>query len=152
MPQFDLSNFPSMILWLCVCFAIVIVFFKWFVLPRHMANIDLRSKTIQAALNQYNSCSQMTNDLLAQYNADLKNAQKKADKDFEDTASVLEQKAQSELARIRHTLDQKKKQIQDGFEQQHLVDVDSIANEINKMSDVALSIFSKPKFKGAVHD
>lgn len=133
LPQFNPDTWASQIFWLAISFTILYVFFAKFILPSLTATIENREGKIKGDLNAARDLSKQAEKIRLEYEAELKNASKKAASDIKAIDDAAKAKTAQYLADFRKKFDTEVQSTEsklDASKGQALVEMQKIAAEI----------------------
>ncbi|MBF0589536.1 MAG: F0F1 ATP synthase subunit B [Magnetococcales bacterium] len=117
LPQFDASTFSSQFFWTLVSFLALLFLLNKYVIPAINRVLDAREKTISGDLSNAENMKKEAQQVLADYQAKLRDSAKKAEQTLADAQKEAAQNREQALKELNAELQKKQDSATEAIEQ-----------------------------------
>lgn len=107
MPQFDTSSFQSSITWLLIVLYTTYSFYKYYVIPNFLRNINKRNEYIQSFIDKERKIQFQRRELFRTHQDLIQHTKKQCETDFLDMERKLTYKSKTKISNYHQQLIEK---------------------------------------------
>ncbi len=97
MPQFDTSSFQSSITWLLIVLSTIYSFYKYYVIPNFLKNLNKRNEYIQSFIDKERKIQFQRRELFRKHQEIIQQTKKQCETDFLEMERKLTQKSKTKI-------------------------------------------------------